>query len=276
MNTQNLSTLQQAVNRLLKPLIRLLLRHGMPYGVFADLAKQAYVEVAYHDFQLNSRKQSLSRVSIISGINRKDVAKMLKNTDSPSTNEIGLNRNRASRVVNSWLIDPRFVDDQNKPLVLNLGEQTPSFEQLLKAYSIDVPVRAVLDELERLGLVHTTQETVELLDISYVPDHDHQEQLRICGDAAHDLLTTLDHNLSAGSKRKRIQRSVAYDCIDVSALEHIQQFTTEEIQQFVSHYNQRLAQYDLDINPQQTVHRRARAGIGIYYFQDCSPKEDFS
>ena len=39
-----------AVGRLLRPLVRVLLRNGMPFGAFADLAKQVYVDVAIKEF----------------------------------------------------------------------------------------------------------------------------------------------------------------------------------------------------------------------------------
>ena len=65
-----------AVARLLKPLVRVLLRNGVSYGTFADIAKRQFVEVARNEFSIQGRKQSLSRVSVITGLTRKEVARV--------------------------------------------------------------------------------------------------------------------------------------------------------------------------------------------------------
>jgi Family of unknown function (DUF6502) len=68
--------LHAAVLRVLRPLVRLLLHHGVPYETFADLARWVYVDGAYKEFALANRKQSTSRVSVITGLNRKEVARL--------------------------------------------------------------------------------------------------------------------------------------------------------------------------------------------------------
>jgi hypothetical protein len=75
--------LASATLRILSPLIRILLRNGVPFGAFADLAKWAYVDVAFREFGIKGRKQSASRVSILTGLSRKEVSR-LRNTEAPS------------------------------------------------------------------------------------------------------------------------------------------------------------------------------------------------
>ncbi|WP_273207752.1 hypothetical protein [Marinobacter subterrani] len=42
--------LHQALFRILRPMARLLLRNGIPFGEFSELVKRAYVEAALEDF----------------------------------------------------------------------------------------------------------------------------------------------------------------------------------------------------------------------------------
>jgi len=65
-----------AVGRLIRPLVRILLRNGIPFGAFADIVKRVYVEVATEEFGLPGRKQSKSRVSILTGLSRKEVLRV--------------------------------------------------------------------------------------------------------------------------------------------------------------------------------------------------------
>ncbi|MBI5906288.1 MAG: hypothetical protein HZB86_12220, partial [Deltaproteobacteria bacterium] len=47
MKTHN--AIYAAILRILRPVVRLLLRHGIPFGTFADLAKRVYIEVALEE-----------------------------------------------------------------------------------------------------------------------------------------------------------------------------------------------------------------------------------
>src|SRR5690606_40469821 len=66
--------------RILRPLIRVLLRHGMSCQDFTEIARWVYVDVAMKDseFALKSRsKQFKSRAAVITGLSRKAVLRLL-------------------------------------------------------------------------------------------------------------------------------------------------------------------------------------------------------
>src|SRR4030043_2117543 len=65
-----------AITKLLHPLVMFLLRNGVPYQTFADIAKRVYVDVATEEFDIPGRKQSKSRVSILTGLSRKEVLRV--------------------------------------------------------------------------------------------------------------------------------------------------------------------------------------------------------
>jgi len=62
--------LSVALQKMLLPLVRILLRSGIPYGLFADIAKQAYVKIASEEFNISGRKQTVSRMAVITGLKR--------------------------------------------------------------------------------------------------------------------------------------------------------------------------------------------------------------
>src|SRR5512134_2585040 len=106
-----------AVTSMLRPLVRLLLGYGIPYKTFSDIAKSVYVDVATEEFGIPGRKQSKSRVSIITGLSRKEV---LRVTRLPSPDDLGATEryNRAARVMAGWVRDPRFNRESGQPLEL--------------------------------------------------------------------------------------------------------------------------------------------------------------
>src|SRR4030067_486239 len=108
MKAQVSQALSAAVTTLLRPLVRLLLRTGGPYRTFSDLAKRVYVDVATEKFGIPGRKQSKSRVSILTGLSRKEVLRVKR---LPGHDDIGASQryNRAVRVLSGGVRDRIFT-----------------------------------------------------------------------------------------------------------------------------------------------------------------------
>ena len=62
--------LRQALRAVLRPLVRLLLQNQLTYPAFAALLKEVYVELADAEFRLSGKRQTDSRVSLLTGIHR--------------------------------------------------------------------------------------------------------------------------------------------------------------------------------------------------------------
>ena len=63
----------QAIRGVLKPLVRFMLSQGLTYTILIDLLKSIYVEVALKEFTLEKKRQTDSRISLLTGVHRKDV-----------------------------------------------------------------------------------------------------------------------------------------------------------------------------------------------------------
>lgn len=92
--------LNAAVLKLLRPLCRLLLRHHVPFAAFEELAKHTYVQVALDDFGIPGKKPTLSRASILTGLTRKDVQRLVADTapERAASDELQPRRARADRL----------------------------------------------------------------------------------------------------------------------------------------------------------------------------------
>ena len=62
-----------ALKRLLRPLVRLLIAKGVTLPAMIELLKDVYVGVAVHDLESGSKGPTDSRVSVMTGVHRKDV-----------------------------------------------------------------------------------------------------------------------------------------------------------------------------------------------------------
>lgn len=258
--------LSAAVTTLLRPLVRLLLRNGISFGNFSDLAKRVFVDVATEEFGIPGRKQSKSRVSIITGLSRKEVLRV-KRFPAPDDSGASHRYNRASRVVSGWVRDRSFADGQGNPADLPFDEGEQSFTRLVRLYSGDSPPRALLDELQRVGVVTRTPEgNIRLVERSYIPKEGEVDKIGILGTDVSDLISTIDHNiLHPGSAY--YQRKVCYDNLPAEALPELKTLAKGRSQELLESLDRWLSGRDRDVHPEVAGTGRKRAGIGIYYFE---------
>ncbi|OED36783.1 hypothetical protein AB833_25560 [Chromatiales bacterium (ex Bugula neritina AB1)] len=269
MNNPPDNPLSTAVRRMLRPLVRLLLRNGVAYADFIHYVKKMFIEVADEDFSLPGRNQSVSRIAVVTGINRKEVKRVLdegcQDSDRPESN-------RAARVVKGWIRDEAYRDQNGKPRALcwGAGDNENSFEDLVKKYSGDIPARSILDEMIRLGAAILTQDNqVQLASSGYVPASNKEELLRLSGESVGDLLSTIDHNLAGTDTTTRLQMSVAYDDVSTEGVELFQKLSRDKSLELLHYLDGFLSTHDRTINPAAAGTGRHRTGIGIYFFEEA-------
>jgi len=262
--------LDAALMRLLRPLVRLLLRHAVPYGAFDTLARRVYVEAALRDFALPDKKPSVSRASILTGLTRKEVQRLIAEPADVDP-AIGERYNRAARVLTGWIRDPDFHTTDGTPRPLSI-DGDPGFSGLVRRHSGDMPTRAVLDELLRVGAVRQREDGLyEPATRAYVPQQGTLEKLNILGSDVADLIDTIDHNMQHGGADPRFQRKVMYHSIDAQALAAFRRLSATQGQALLEKLDAWLAAHDTDPTPGDDAAPRARVGLGIYYFEERLP-----
>ena len=264
-------TLHAAVLRLLRPLVRLLLHHSVPYETFADLARWVYVDVAEKDFALPNKKQTASRISVITGLNRKEVARLQEMTVEDNTGAIE-SFNRAEKVVTAWRREYPKGDSPSRAASLPIeGER--SFATLVKRHSGDMPARAVLDELLRVGAVQKLENgNIELLAKgTIVPGAaNRQALLANFGQDAADFIGSFSHNALASPENKLFQRTAWSDNLPVETLDTLKTLANQKGQSVVDEFVNQFSNFDRDITPGVEGSGRARAVFGVYYYEEIT------
>jgi hypothetical protein len=261
------TALQAALARLLRPLVRLMLKSGLPFAAFADVAKRVYVEVAMNDFAIEGKKPTISRASILTGLTRKEVQRLVGEAASGSS-EPSPHYNRAARVLTGWIRDRDYRDSRGAPKALP-AEGPVSVASLVRRHSGDMPARAVLDELLRVGAVAQRADgKFQPVARAYVPQRGTEEKLQILGSDVADLITTIDHNVEHGDTDPRFQRKVMYHRIPAGAVAEFRALGGVQAQALLETLDTWLAEHDTDPAAGEAT---ARVGIGIYYFEEPAP-----
>ena len=262
--------LVKATLKILKPLIQILLRHDISHGEFSELAKRAYVEVAFKHFSIPSRKTTYSRVAVLTGLSRKEVVRISEKLEHEAPTLEKATPNRASRVIAAWLRDADFSTEENEPKVLPLKGQSASFEQLVARYGGDVTMGSILEELERVGAITwPDQQSVKLSHHAYIPDKSQQDKIDIVATCTSDLLSTAAYNIENDKDNARFQRQVIYHRIPVSIAKQFEQYSRKKNLSILLDYNRWLAKQASSNGP-QTDEPTRRIGVGIYYFESES------
>ncbi len=256
--------------QLLRPLCRLLLRHNVPFGVLEELAKHAYVQVAMDEFGIPGKKPSISRASILTGLTRKDVQRLVTGPEPVHALPTDA-ANRATRVLTGWVRDAHCQDASGQPLPLSLQDGEHNFAELVRRYSGDMPVRAVLDELLRVGaVVRRDDQLLVPVTRAYVPKSSEVDMLAILGNDVADLVTTIDHNLQHGDTDPRYQRKVMYLSIPAAVVPDFKRESAARAQSLLEHLDRWLSDKDALIPDDQPDVPRVRLGLGIYHIEAAS------
>jgi hypothetical protein len=169
-----------------------------------ELLKKALVDQADVSFGLTDKISTDTRIALLTGLHRKDVkrlreAPVAKVQDAPSVSI-------AASVVARWISEPRFLNADQTPreLARTPNKSTslaPDFTALVAEVSRDVGARAVLDELERLGVVVLNDDGhVALAASAFVPKMGLSESFHFFSANVSDHLATAAHNLSPQRK----------------------------------------------------------------------------
>lgn len=221
--------LVRALRKLLRPLVRLMLAHGITYPYLSDLLKGLFVEVAEQDFRLENKPPTDSRVSLVSGVHRKDVARLRGLLASAEPIEPSVVP-RGAQLVAHWMGEPRYLLEDGSPrplarLVSEGGEL--SFEALVTSVNSDIRSRVVLDEWLALGVVHLDElGRVCLNTAAFVPTRGADEKAFYLGHNLHDHASAAVHNLLAGQP-PFMERSVHYNALTPESVERLNQMSEQ-------------------------------------------------
>jgi len=193
------------------PLATLLLRQGVTAHQFSQWANEAFVLAAIALLREQGADPSFSRISAMTGLHRHAVSALLGGVDGskPTDQEPKeYQRHRLARVLTGWYEDPEFTGADGKPLALAPEGPSPSFAELVRAYSGDIYAGIILEELIRVGAVRRRKDgKLEVRSRRYVVGGSDVETLRHADVVASDVFRSLEHNISADQVERYFEDS---------------------------------------------------------------------
>ena len=259
-----------ALRRLLRPMVRRMIAYGLSYPAFAQIAKQVFVDVAEEEFGLAFKRQTDSRVALVTGIARKEIAQLRRRRrDAGELPEV--EETLVTHVIGRWMAGPPYATPDGIPRRLpyeSATAATPTFARLVREIGGDIPVRAVLDELLRLGsAVLAGEHEVELRREVHIPAEGAEGRFTLLGSDPAELFGTIAHNIEQPDATW-LQRKVSYDHVGAAALPALREEARQAGLDFVRRANALVASYDRDRTPDAPGGARTRVAVGVYYYEE--------
>jgi predicted Rdx family selenoprotein len=267
-----------AVRRVLRPIVRLLIRVGMSFDEFANVARGAYIECAIRENPSGIR-QTRDRVAFVTGIARHQVDNYIDNEGvTPSA---GLPASPtlvrvATEVLHRWHTDPRYLGPYGIPLELQFDvPQGRSFQSLaLEVNSVASP-GLVLEELLRAGSVTYSGEKHFRAVARWLvaPEFLSPDLIQDFGDTLAHLAQTLEYNGKlADAENKRLERSVFADKgIPRELLSSFEDHARARAMQFLSDIDDWLA-HSVTADSSPSV-PRMDTGVNVFLYVEPPPDQ---
>ncbi len=248
----------------LVPVARFLLRNGVSFKDFTELARTAFIQVAGEEYGIRGRATNVSRVSAMTGIPRKEVRRIrdiVSRYGSNPREEISL----LGDILHHWYTDENFLDSDGRPLPLPAYGKGATFELLAKHCAGDLPSGALKIELLRTGAVTLTE------DGQLVPKRRQAVPERLDD----KLITSLSFNLyglastiayNSDPRRTgagRIERFVQSEHIPSESKAIVRDSLRDRIDRFTIDLDNYFSR-TREISTQDI----SRVGVGVYYFEE--------
>ncbi|HSG96659.1 MAG TPA: DUF6502 family protein, partial [Woeseiaceae bacterium] len=217
------------------------------------------------------RPTNNSRVAMLTGLSRREVARVRDNLLNGAERAAELHGNQISRILTGWHLDAEFTDEEGQPKDLPPAGPSGSLSILLKRYAGDLPHGAIRKEMQKRGLVEELDNGhVRVLKRDFVYSELDPEIVRQMGIALHDHAATLEHNLDANRPSARRFEAIANnERITPRAINAFHKLVESKGLAFLEDLDQWLTEHEIE-PMEDTNADTVRLGVGVYLIYDES------
>ncbi len=259
-----------ALRRVLRPIVRILIRAGIRFDEFAELARGVYVESAIRDGLDHATNLTRARISVVTGVPRYQVDYYIENgaalpTASPTLAGV------AVEVLQKWHTDPFYVGPYGIPLELEFEISTGGrgFRALVAMVNPNVSAGIVLEELLRVGSVIYSGEKYFRAVSRYfmMPEAMSPQQMEYFGNTMTRLAKTLEFNMNPRSGEKRLERFVVADRgLPLEVLPLFEAYARDRTSEFLLDLDNWLTPYSASSETESGP--RIATGLNVFLYTD--------
>jgi len=227
---------------LMRPALRYCLKRSLKIQDIYSAIKEEFLDLARHELVKSGDLISVSKLSASTGLQRKDIQKIIEPEKEDSTRELNL----IVRISGLWN-ESKSYSAGGKPKKLTYKGKDSEFAVLVKELNSDLSHNTILNEMERLGLVQRKGENVSLMrqgvNLKGI------EGLFSTSIDLDQLFLSASENIESKNEIENLHARTFFDNIPESAVPKINKWMLEFGGQIHKKVHEFLAKFDRDVNP---------------------------
>lgn len=253
----------------MKPIARMLLRFGVGFREFSEVAKVAFVDVASSEYGLRGRPTNISRVAVMTGLTRKEVRRLRDKLEA-GHQTVSLRSTPLSEVLHHWHSEKEFLDETGSPAVLPFSGDSPTFSELVKKFGGDIPAGAMRTELKRIEAIEEQENgDLKLVKRSVAPHGLDEKMMVSLIHGAYPMLATIAHNIDPNRKEDTWPQITAFTRhVRKSDLARIRRISKDRLTDIAFTFDDLFMAYEtLHENEDEDADQNLVA-VGTFYFEE--------
>jgi hypothetical protein len=236
--------LENLIKKLLTPVIKFGVKRSFKLQDFIEFIKQVFVELGIEELKDQSESISVSRISIMTGVHRRDVTRIINSDGTPDQSE-----SLVGKILGQWRTDPRFKNKLGNPAILSFKGANNDFSRLVSIISKELNPGVIIKELLRIGAVKKEKLGLKLLTPAYIPNPQSKENLSMLAKDSADLFRCIEENCNDQTTTKNLHIKTEFDNIPDEFIDQLKLWCLEEGTKFHQRLEQHLSKFDKDTNP---------------------------
>lgn len=261
----------------LRPLARILLRFGIGFREFSELAKTAFVDVASTDYGLRGRPTNISRVAVMTGLTRKEV-KRLRDKIAGGDATLVIKATPLSEVLHRWHSEVEFLEASGKPKRLPFSGESASFSSLVRKFGGDIPPGALRTELKRVGAVcERDNGDLEIVKRSVLPSGIDERLIIALAHGVYPLLATTAHNTNPEREDASWPQLTAFtQSVRKTDLPRIRRISVDRLTEITESFDDLFMAYETLQEAESRQNDKNIVAVGVFYFEESDASNNIA
>ena len=255
---------------ILRPVMRYCLRNALKLQDLLEACKLLLVEEAERMLIGEGLEVSASRLAVLTGVHRKDVARFQRRSGPPDAAAYQPKKtgDLSARVLSSWENDPRFTTNAGTPRQLSFEGNNSEFAELVRSVSSELNPYTVLIELERAKAVERTVAGLKRRKSVFDTRVDFDDSLYFLETDSDDLVSAVEENIFTPTAPPNLHIKTEYDAIPTDVLPEVRKWILDLGDRFHAQVRAYLSKIELDHSNRPIA--RARVAVGTFSRVDCN------
>ena len=261
-----------ALRRVLRSIARQLIRAGIRFEEFADLARGVYVEMAIRD-GIESKVPSRGRIAGVTGLTRRQVDTYVDNDGALPLVDPALMvmAAMAIEVLHKWHSTPEYAGPYGIPLELQFD--TPPERCIRSLVALVMPTadpRVALEELLRIGAI-VPSGSKHFRAVSRTLVMPSLQLIEHFGTTLSRMAATLEYNMDPRNSAKRLERHISADQgLPIELIPEFEKFARSRALDFLVELDNWLAPY---VSDEAESTDRVETGVNVFLYADPGAPE---